>query len=309
MKRLSLLAFSVLFAAPLLVRCTPKEQTLSQETEKINGSDDSPSVTQEVKPLSETLNGSLYEVAVAGGATGRQVVFSLYLPEGYNIDAEARYPVVYHLHGIGGSHAGNQRLSVPASFERARSDGLIGGVIIIFPDGYTDTFWGDPFDGSRQAETNIVREIIPWADANYRTATARFVQGFSMGGYGAIKLIAKYPDMFDRAFMYDAAIITDDEFFTRHRTVADSYYDNDRARYGAECSPWTFIEANAALFQRSKRIGMAVGALAAANQNMHDKLVSLGIPHYYHSTPCGHEIACLLETDGAAAAGMFGAAE
>lgn len=42
-------------------------------------------------------------------------------------------------------------------------------------------------------------ELLPWIDTNFRThgdAAGRAVAGFSMGGFGALKYTAKYPELF-----------------------------------------------------------------------------------------------------------------
>ena len=44
--------------------------------------------------------------------------------------------------------------------------------------------------------------MVQFVDENYNTindSTGRFITGLSMGGQGSIRLIAKYPDVFDAA--------------------------------------------------------------------------------------------------------------
>jgi len=53
--------------------------------------------------------------------------------------------------------------------------------------------------GPRNWETFHIEELIPWVDATFRTfpeQAGRAVSGFSMGGFGALKYIAKYSDKF-----------------------------------------------------------------------------------------------------------------
>ncbi|MCC6951838.1 MAG: hypothetical protein IT433_10380 [Phycisphaerales bacterium] len=52
----------------------------------------------------------------------------------------ARYPVVYHLHSIGGDQDSQQNTSSQRAFESAHAQGLIGKVIIVLPNAYTDAF-------------------------------------------------------------------------------------------------------------------------------------------------------------------------
>ncbi len=251
------------------------------------------------------LRGTVSEISIEGPVTGRPVVFSIYLPEGYG-ESNERYPVVYHLHGRGGSHRGNQLNVVPANFEMAKRGGLIGDVIIVFPDGYVDSSWGDAWDGSRPAETNIIKEIIPYVDGNFRTvddSSHRFIQGFSMGASGALKFIAKYPDLFSRAWMYDAPYVSWERMLS-FGDRAKIYCNNDR-EYFEEHSCWKFLKRNRELFTGKNRLGIVAGSLKIPNEDMHLFLDSLGIAHTYVVSGCKHTLPCLLDSQGMNAARSY----
>src|SRR5512145_2376865 len=88
------------------------------------------------------LDGTVQTVTFTGPVTGQPITFSIYLPAGYATGTN-RLPVVYHLHGLGGSHSGGHISTVPPSHEAAVAAGLIEPCIIVFPDGYRDSFWAD----------------------------------------------------------------------------------------------------------------------------------------------------------------------
>src|SRR6185436_1019574 len=92
--------------------------------------------------VAQSLLGHIEARSFVGPVTGQVVNFNVYLPKGYDQSAE-RYPVIYHLHGIGGNQGGQQNTTVPASFEAAKAQGIIGPVIVVFPKGYTDSWWAD----------------------------------------------------------------------------------------------------------------------------------------------------------------------
>src|SRR5690606_27147308 len=81
------------------------------------------------------LSGRVASVSITSSATGRSLPFSIYLPPGY-ATSNQRYAVIYHLHGIGGTHNGDHLQSVPRSLESAIRSGLIGDAIVVFPDGF-----------------------------------------------------------------------------------------------------------------------------------------------------------------------------
>ncbi|MCI0541059.1 MAG: hypothetical protein L0Z50_38140, partial [Verrucomicrobiales bacterium] len=70
------------------------------------------------------LDGTVQSLSWTGPVTGRPVNFSLYLPPGYATSTN-RCPVIYHLHGINGTHNGQQTNTVPASHEAAVAAGVI----------------------------------------------------------------------------------------------------------------------------------------------------------------------------------------
>jgi endo-1,4-beta-xylanase len=249
----------------------------------------------------QPLEGRVEQHSFIGPLTARPVNYSIYLPPDYDSRA-GRYPVVYQLHGLGGEHNGSQTQSVPVSFEQGYAGGLIGRVIVVFPDAYTDSFWADSIDGAKPAETNVIDELIPHIDATYRTRaerSGRLVQGFSMGGFGAAKFAAKFPDNFAACVTYDAAFVTWQGMQLFFPTIASGIFGND-ADYFAQYSPWTFWELNQDYLRDQMPIRMVVAALPSSNQNFRNFLLSLSITPQYVQTTCGHVLSCILDAEGQA---------
>ena len=106
-----------------------------------------------------------------------------------------RYPVLYLFHGGGGNYTQYDReLNI-----RAMTEGR--DLIVVMPD--AGVSWHcNPVSArnrKRDWETFQIDELIPWVDATFRTVpeqAGRAVSGFSMGGFGALKYIAKYSDKF-----------------------------------------------------------------------------------------------------------------
>lgn len=121
------------------------------------------------------------------------------LPEDYHTSG-ATYPVVYLFHGGG---TGQDY----AAWDRAGIRELAAGkpVIIVMPDGGPAGWYCDPVSsntGPRNWEIFHIHQLRPWIEANFRTfaeVSGRAVSGFSMGGFGAMKYAAKYPDLFGSA--------------------------------------------------------------------------------------------------------------
>jgi enterochelin esterase-like enzyme len=256
------------------------------------------------------LQGTLQQWSFTGPVTNRTVFFNIYLPPGYNNAGNTtRYPVVYHLHGLGGSQGGPQNTTVPASFEAAFNQGLIGRVIVVFPNAYTDSFWADSFDMAKPTETDVVRQVIPFVDSNFRTIPtrgARIIQGFSMGGFGATKFYSKFPHLFAACVEYDGALLTWTNLLQFHPTIASSIFNNSES-YFNDFSPWRFTTENADILDGQRPIRMVVGSLVPGNQAFRNHLQARGIPVDYVETTCGHEIGCLLSAQGLQSAAFIAA--
>ncbi len=138
---------------------------------------------------------------------GRKITTWVYLPPGYDEpeNSNRRYPVVYLLHGQPGGWMDcyvSGRVEEMAD-ELIHSDAMPPVILVAFdgdgPRGsrdYTD-FCNRATDGYR-IEDFIVDELVPYVDATYRSvpdARSRALWGYSAGGYGALNLGFKHPDV------------------------------------------------------------------------------------------------------------------
>jgi endo-1,4-beta-xylanase len=180
-----------------------------------------------------------------GPVTKKTIRYNIYLPDGYNSD-DKRYPVIYHLHGLGGSErSGNQ--VVVRGLEKTIAAGVIGPTIIVFPNGHRDTMWADSKDGAKPAETNVIRELILHIDSTYRTIANRqnrVIQGMSMGGYGAVAYATKFGDVFSVCVNYDGAVHNWKTLTSRRGRISKGIFDNDE-EYFNKYSPWYNAKAKA----------------------------------------------------------------
>lgn len=122
----------------------------------------------------------------------------VYLPPGFDPD-RVRYPTLYLLHGGGGDQADWVTFGrVVEILERVVAADPGRGLIAVMPDGRSGQ-WYDYEDGSFLIESYVLDHLIPWVDANLPTIpdrAGRAIAGLSNGGYGAIQLAGKRPDLF-----------------------------------------------------------------------------------------------------------------
>ena len=132
-------------------------------------------------------------------------VVPVYLPPAYDAEPKRRFPVVFVLTGFTGR--GRMLLNdnpwSPALDDRM--DALIAAgapeTILVMPDCYT-RFGGSQYVDSAATgryETHLLEELVPWADRTWRTLAAREhrgIAGKSSGGFGAMRLGMRRPDVF-----------------------------------------------------------------------------------------------------------------
>ena len=113
------------------------------------------------------------------------------------------FPVLYLLHGLSDDHTAWARRT---SLER-----YVGGLplIVVMPNGERN-FYTDAVDKPLAAyETHLTKDIIGFVDRTFRTIPTRegrVTAGLSMGGYGALKLALKHPDLFCAAVSHSGAV-------------------------------------------------------------------------------------------------------
>jgi S-formylglutathione hydrolase FrmB len=151
--------------------------------------------------------GELVIDKYTSAALGRDISFTVYLPDGYK-EATARYPVTYLLHGAGGDELEWARKGgAVETLDGLSKRGLMRATVAVMPTFGPASWWTD--GASEKAETAMMKELIPYVESRYKVATERSnrsIGGLSMGGYGSLNLALKHPDRFCAAAVISPAI-------------------------------------------------------------------------------------------------------
>lgn len=129
---------------------------------------------------------------------------AVYLPPGYET-ANVRYPVLYLLHGIGGGFTDwTQHWDLRGSMDAIIRAGA-QPFLVVMPNGGNRLGGGFYMDSpvSGKWETYIAAELVPLIDRTFRTraaAEARGIAGHSMGGFGALRLAMRHPELFSSIY-------------------------------------------------------------------------------------------------------------
>ncbi|HLZ12573.1 MAG TPA: alpha/beta hydrolase family protein [Candidatus Acidoferrum sp.] len=230
------------------------------------------------------------------------VRYCVLLPPGYDAEKTRGFPILYFFHGLGDDeqmfvHSGGWNM-VEDLWERKE----LGEFLIATPAAGA-TFYINSHDGRVRYEDFLVQEFLPAIEKKFRVRAGRAnraVSGVSMGGYGALHLAFRHPELFSSASAHSAALIEKLPSFLGGSVAQNS----PRARVfgGTFGSP-----PNAAFWERNSPLGIARTASLAGLKIYFDcgneddfgfadgaaaldrVLASRKIPHEFHLYPGRHD--------------------
>ena len=250
--------------------------------------------------------------AVAGGRTecrdapskilGHAAPYCVFLPPGYDANKEAKFPVLYFLHGLGENaqtlvNAGGWNL-----IENLWEQRQMGDFLIVTPSA-DRSFYINSRDGQVRYEDFFIHEFLPFIESHYRihaTRHDRGITGISMGGYGALRFAFRYPQMFGSVSAHSAALVAklpEVETSSPQQEALSRMMGNafgspfDRA-YWNRNNPFTLVENGA--HPEGMKIYFDCGTedqfgFDAGAQAFHELLLAKKIPHEFHLYPGGHD--------------------
>lgn len=142
--------------------------------------------------MSKLIDGVFYSSLI-----GKDLPYRAIVPNG-DRSTFGSTPVLYLLHGLFGSAANWTDLT--------RLNEYSGNMdlIIVMPDGGDNWYT----DGEEKYESYLIRDLLPEIERRYGASTDRrnrSIAGNSMGGYGAVKIALKYPQLFGFAASFSGA--------------------------------------------------------------------------------------------------------
>ncbi len=157
----------------------------------------------------KTINAASLKYNLLFDSAEQKIV--VYTPAGYTSGKD--YPVLYFLGGYSATPE-----MILASFKStadhyfSRQPGK--GFIIVGISG-ANRFNGSFYVNSTVTgrwEDYVVKDVVGYIDGNYKTvpkASARAISGHSMGGFGAINIALRHPDVFSAVYAMSPALLED----------------------------------------------------------------------------------------------------
>ncbi|WP_025761406.1 alpha/beta hydrolase [Dyadobacter tibetensis] len=215
---------------------------------------------------------------------------TVFVPQGFEF--YKGMPMVTLLHGVYGSHwAWAYKAGVHLTAQRLIDEGTIGPMLLVMP---SDGLIGDGSGYLRQHPSDyeawivsdvpaVVQELIPQADAT----SPQFIAGLSMGGYGALRIGAKYSDQYV-AFSGLSSI-------TRFEEIEPFY---QQGKFGLlEQAVWERESVLEVLLKHKAHLSPfrfdcgEIDPLIVANRQLHQALLTHQIDHHFEENSGGHDWA------------------
>lgn len=276
-----------------------KQETKELDSEDIEIDEETTDENEDIglnKWMTEKVDAPKVEYHVFhSNSVNEKASFHMYVPDSYEEESEKSFPVLYYLHGSGGTGLEGIAL-ISSMFDQAILKGDVPAMLVVFPYGLPYGMWVDSKDGTQPMESILMNDLIPYVDENYRTkkAEGRIIEGFSMGGYGAGRLGLKYYNRFNAFSMLGAGPLQLDFLeegpyvpLEKREQIFKKVYGSDMDYY-EEQSPWQIAESVAESLPENLKIRIVIGKEDLMYDNnllFKNFLDELGIVHQYHELP------------------------
>ena len=229
--------------------------------------------------------GTVDTVSIFSNSMHRNIKCVVIKPDIYKHKI-TKFPVVYFLHGYGGSYS-NCITRIPQLKEYADTYGMI----IVCPDGALSSWYlNSPVDSNFRYETHIAYEVVDYIDKHYKTLADknhRAITGLSMGGYGALFLSLRHPDIFGAAAAMSGAmdISSLKGQFDIIKRVGDTII------HAGDWYKLSLVNMIGDYANTPVKIIFDCGIkdiFIDQNRRMHQKMLELNIPHEYTERPGLH---------------------
>ncbi len=220
----------------------------------------------------------------------------VFLPENYKT-SKKEFPVVYSLHGYNESPLTEEGIrSMYSPIQKVKEAANEFQVIIVCPLIGNHYYIDSPLYKNQKYATLIAKELVTLMDKNYRTIKdrkGRILQGFSMGGYGSVSLLCRYPDVFSAALsrggaLSNTTLLTDLHWDDISLDILGNYWQNQNQYHLHEVTNLL----NKIKERKDVFIVLEIGRedyLYSANKKVENKLQTCSFPYIFAEYPRGHE--------------------
>lgn len=236
----------------------------------------------------------------------QDVKYSIILPEDY-YTSNKNYPVVYLLHGLGDDGASWLEYGqVSQVVDGAVRKGEIIPMIYVMPEGYRNYYVND-YAGKFLYEDMFIKELVPFIDKQYRSLADkkhRATLGYSMGGFGALVLPLRNPDVVTVSVPLSISVRSDSQYITEDASGWDDQWgrlfgavgvtgEGRLTDYYKQHSPFHIFAQKDLSKLKDLKIYIDNGddeeTLCRSNEELHMLMRDRNFPHEFRVRNGGHE--------------------
>ena len=234
-----------------------------------------------------TPNVSLRDVVFRSAALGRDMQYraiSPLRPVGHKL------PVVYLLHGGGGGFRDWSNYSDVTRFAES-------GMLLVMPEGESSYYTNAVDPPQDRFEDYITNDLIADVESRFPVATGRAnraIIGISMGGFGAVKITLRHPDLFAFVGGISSAIDVPRRPFSIKRLQQSRHYNSVFGSAGSQTRRENdpFLLARAADPEAAPYFFLTCGeqeGLLPANREFASLLAQRHFHYEFHTVRGGHD--------------------
>jgi S-formylglutathione hydrolase FrmB len=206
----------------------------------------------------------------------------VYLPPGYDDEADRRYPSVYVIQGLTGQldmwrNRSAFRLNFPELADQLFASGEAPPCVVVWVDCWTSVGGSQFLDspGTGRYHTYLCDEIVSFVDSRFRTLAAaqhRGIAGKSSGGYGAMVTPMLRPDLFGGLATHAGDALFENCYLPEFRESARALRDDYEGLYERF---WEDFRSRPALSKDSDHVLLDSWCMAACYSADEDGTVRL----------------------------------
>jgi putative tributyrin esterase len=228
----------------------------------------------------------MQDVTFRSASLEREITYRVILPKIF--PSGERLPVVYLLHGGGGD------------FRKWSNDSDVGAfaekqLILVMPEGESSYYTNSVARPKDRFESYIARDLIADVEARFPAdSSRRAIAGVSMGGFGAIRLALKYPELYQFVGALSPAIDVPSRPFSFKRIGQYRHHASIFGAWGSQTRRENdpFFLARVADPDRTPFVYVACGeqeGLLPSNRRFAALLAQRKFHFEFHPGPGGHD--------------------
>jgi len=156
-------------------------------------------------PVKEKRTSKIIKQSFFSDKLGKNIAYNVYLPKVYN--DKKQFPVLYLLHGHGGnedSWVNSKEGNIKKTLDSLINYKIVPPIVAVTMDAGNSWY----VNSQLKMESTYFNEFMPLVESKYKIDNkphSRFMAGYSMGGYGALRFALLKPELFNSVLLLSPA--------------------------------------------------------------------------------------------------------